>query len=263
MSIIIQFNSSSFIQSGGAVPSNAPCRSKASVELEMVPGNEHSDLPGMTDDENSIIDIATSNSVFATTLKDVKSSQCYFGLPYQDHNYGAPPPPTPPSYSPCPSPTIDVAIPDEDTNLSIISTTTTTEEAQEESITRCICDFEHDDEYMICCDRCLVWQHVDCMGLDRNNIPETYLCEKCEPRKLDKHKAKLLQARKKVALTKLPATKQESSANNLIYGKNYKKKALLQVPEEWHKSEYQVMSPVPLVQRFYCECEKKILFSIS
>ncbi|GBL83866.1 Inactive histone-lysine N-methyltransferase 2E [Araneus ventricosus] len=252
MSIIIQFNSSPFIQSAGAVPSNAQCRSKTSVKLEMVPGIEQSELPGMTDDESSIVDIATSNSVFATTLKDVRSSQCCFGLPYQDHNYGAPPPPTPPSYSPCPSPAVDVAIPDDDTNLSIISTTTTTEEAQEESITRCICGFEHDDEYMICCDHCLVWQHVDCMGLDRNNIPETYLCEKCEPRKLDRHKAKLLQARKKVALTKLPATKQESCANNLIFGKNYKKKTLLQTPEEWHKTDYQVMPPVSLVQRFYC-----------
>ena len=39
------------------------------------------------------------------------------------------------------------------------------------------------------------------MGLDRNNIPETYLCEKCEPRKVDRHKAKVLQTRKKVAMT--------------------------------------------------------------
>lgn len=45
------------------------------------------------------------------------------------------------------------------------------------------------------------------MGLDRNNIPETYLCEKCEPRKLDRHRAKLLQARKKVALSKTFFTK--------------------------------------------------------
>lgn len=39
------------------------------------------------------------------------------------------------------------------------------------------------------------------MGLDPNNIPETYLCEKCEPRKVDRHKAKVLQTRKKVAMT--------------------------------------------------------------
>ena len=30
-------------------------------------------------------------------------------------------------------------------------------------VTRCICGFTHDDGYMICCDGCLVWQHVECM----------------------------------------------------------------------------------------------------
>lgn len=69
-------------------------------------------------------------------------------------------------------------------------------------ITRCICgyeifitndifvfllpftfiSFDHDDGYMICCDKCSVWQHIDCMQIDRNAIPETYLCEKCQPR---------------------------------------------------------------------------------
>ena len=38
---------------------------------------------------------------------------------------------------------------------------------QDDSITRCICEFLHDDGYMICCDKCAVWQHVVCMGLDR------------------------------------------------------------------------------------------------
>ena len=28
-------------------------------------------------------------------------------------------------------------------------------EAEDDSITRCICDFLHDDGYMICCDKCL------------------------------------------------------------------------------------------------------------
>lgn len=67
----------------------------------------------------------------------------------------------------------------------------------EGSVTRCICDFQHDDGYMICCDRCGVWQHVDCMGVDRNNIPENYLCELCHPRSIDKRRAIRLQAIKK------------------------------------------------------------------
>lgn len=50
---------------------------------------------------------------------------------------------------------------------------------------------------MICCDKCLVWQHVECMGLDRSNIPDNYFCEKCEPRVVDVENAKLLQSKKK------------------------------------------------------------------
>ena len=28
------------------------------------------------------------------------------------------------------------------------------DEGQDDSVTRCICDFLHDDGYMICCDKC-------------------------------------------------------------------------------------------------------------
>lgn len=42
-----------------------------------------------------------------------------------------------------------------------------------------------------------VWQHVDCMGVDRNNIPESYLCELCSPRLVDKRRAIRLQTLKK------------------------------------------------------------------
>lgn len=44
---------------------------------------------------------------------------------------------------------------------------------------------------------CSVWQHVDCMGVDRSDIPDVYLCELCEPRFVDKHNAIRLQARKR------------------------------------------------------------------
>lgn len=67
------------------------------------------------------------------------------------------------------------------------------DEGQDDSITRCICDYQHDDGYMICCDKCSVWQHVICMGLDKNNIPDEYLCEKCSPRPVDRKRAKALQ----------------------------------------------------------------------
>jgi len=70
----------------------------------------------------------------------------------------------------------------------------------EGSVTRCICDFQHDDGYMICCDRCGVWQHLICMGVDKSNIPEVYLCELCNPRLVDKRRAIRLQTQRKATL---------------------------------------------------------------
>jgi hypothetical protein len=82
------------------------------------------------------------------------------------------------------------------------ASTTTPPPASEDSETRCICDFLHDDGFMICCDKCLVWQHVDCMGIDRKDIPDTYLCERCQPRWVSKIRARGIQARKKEMLDK-------------------------------------------------------------
>lgn len=36
---------------------------------------------------------------------------------------------------------------------------------------------------MIQCERCLVWQHCDCVKADTN--AEHYLCERCNPRDVD------------------------------------------------------------------------------
>ena len=47
-----------------------------------------------------------------------------------------------------------------------------------------------------------VWQHVVCMGLDRNNIPDEYLCEVCKPRPVDRKKAKALQSRRRTEIFK-------------------------------------------------------------
>ena len=35
---------------------------------------------------------------------------------------------------------------------------------------------------MIQCERCLVWQHCDCMGVKENENIDHYLCEECSPR---------------------------------------------------------------------------------
>ncbi|CAN8025174.1 unnamed protein product, partial [Ixodes persulcatus] len=149
--------------------------------------------------------------------------------PVQDHNYGAPPPPTPPQ-SPPPAPQAPVhrvngVLSSEDRGIPLEQAPPPTslpngclEEVKregaspaEESVTRCICGFNHDDEYMICCDHCSVWQHVDCMGLDRSRIPETYLCERCHPRRVDRHRARTLQTRKKQQMSRAPSRVESTS----------------------------------------------------
>lgn len=67
------------------------------------------------------------------------------------------------------------------------------EEAFGDYETRCICGYIHDDGYMVECDRCKVWQHVQCVSNNRP-LPEEYLCEVCNPTKpFDRHKARLIQ----------------------------------------------------------------------
>jgi len=156
---------------------------------------------------------------------------CY-GLPYQwhlqDHNYGAPPPPTPPSSPPPPPPAQSkpigqIDIEDISGVTEVVTTTTSEEQPQntvDDSVTRCICDFLHDDGYMICCDKCSVWQHVDCMQVDRNNIPDNYLCEKCQPRKVDRQKAIQLQRRKREELAGLIDTSSTETEDETTQSRN-------------------------------------------
>ncbi|CAG9857408.1 unnamed protein product [Phyllotreta striolata] len=60
-------------------------------------------------------------------------------------------------------------------------------------ITRCICGFLHDDGYMVECDRCKVWQHVQCVVKNRQ-VPDEFLCEECDPSKvIDRPKARAVQ----------------------------------------------------------------------
>ncbi|XP_072840384.2 histone-lysine N-methyltransferase ASH1L [Pogona vitticeps] len=55
---------------------------------------------------------------------------------------------------------------------------------KDEDVIRCICGLYKDEGLMIQCDKCMVWQHCDCMGV--NSDVEHYLCEQCEPRMVDR-----------------------------------------------------------------------------
>lgn len=41
------------------------------------------------------------------------------------------------------------------------------------------------------------WQHVECVGIKSNSVPDTYLCDVCDPRPLDKERAKQIQTKKR------------------------------------------------------------------
>ncbi|KAL3852281.1 hypothetical protein ACJMK2_015945 [Sinanodonta woodiana] len=138
-----------------------------------------------------------------------------FGLPYQDHNYGAPPPPSPPppAVSNC-----NLDVKEEvvvTTGEAQTSPTQITKEVEvDDSITRCICDYLHDDGYMICCDKCSVWQHIECLGIDKNSIPDNYYCEECEPREVDRVRARQIQTKKREMYPHLYVYPTDSSATD-------------------------------------------------
>ncbi|XP_064620312.1 uncharacterized protein LOC135483383 isoform X2 [Lineus longissimus] len=58
------------------------------------------------------------------------------------------------------------------------------EDDEDEEIIRCICGIYKDEGLMIQCEKCMVWQHCDCMRVSGDE--ENYLCEDCDPRPVDK-----------------------------------------------------------------------------
>ncbi|CAH1134905.1 unnamed protein product [Ceutorhynchus assimilis] len=54
---------------------------------------------------------------------------------------------------------------------------------EEEDIIRCICGIPRDEGLMIQCERCTVWQHIECVNADASAA--SYHCEVCVPRKVD------------------------------------------------------------------------------
>ncbi|KAF7278447.1 hypothetical protein GWI33_008409 [Rhynchophorus ferrugineus] len=54
---------------------------------------------------------------------------------------------------------------------------------EEEDIIRCICGIPRDEGLMIQCERCMVWQHIECVKADASVA--SYHCEICVPREVD------------------------------------------------------------------------------
>ncbi|KAJ1663198.1 SET domain-containing protein 3 [Coemansia sp. RSA 1813] len=67
---------------------------------------------------------------------------------------------------------------------------------EDQGLIRCICNIDDDDGFTIQCENCLVWQHAVCVGVEQDNVPDEYLCEKCNPRKLDIKRAVEYQRRR-------------------------------------------------------------------
>ncbi|CAG9857685.1 unnamed protein product [Phyllotreta striolata] len=55
--------------------------------------------------------------------------------------------------------------------------------SEEEDIIRCICGIPRDEGLMIQCERCMVWQHCECVKADASAA--SYHCENCTPRQVD------------------------------------------------------------------------------
>ncbi|TNM93143.1 hypothetical protein fugu_018545 [Takifugu bimaculatus] len=55
---------------------------------------------------------------------------------------------------------------------------------KDDDVIRCICGMYRDEGLMIQCEKCMVWQHCDCMRLETE--VEHYLCEQCDPRPVER-----------------------------------------------------------------------------
>lgn len=76
----------------------------------------------------------------------------------------------------------------------IIESKNNSVEETDENHTCCICGLLQDDNTMIQCSECKIWQHSKCLGVYK--LPKDYSCVKCLPREVDygvplpaKHKA--------------------------------------------------------------------------
>ncbi|XP_014677427.1 PREDICTED: uncharacterized protein LOC106817282 isoform X2 [Priapulus caudatus] len=58
------------------------------------------------------------------------------------------------------------------------------ENSDDGDIIRCLCNIYKDEGLMVQCEKCLKWQHADCMGV--TGAEDNYMCELCSPRPCSK-----------------------------------------------------------------------------
>lgn len=51
---------------------------------------------------------------------------------------------------------------------------------EDSGVIRCICGYDHDDEFTIQCERCNAWLHAVCVDIfNSESVPETFICPLC------------------------------------------------------------------------------------
>ncbi|KAI5777774.1 hypothetical protein EDC01DRAFT_623588 [Geopyxis carbonaria] len=77
------------------------------------------------------------------------------------------------------------------------STSTPEQNGDSSGEIQCICDYNDDDGYTICCDVCETWQHFACMQVEEEAVPSQYQCSNCLPRPVDAKQARELQRQRR------------------------------------------------------------------
>ncbi|KAI1726215.1 PHD-finger domain-containing protein [Ditylenchus destructor] len=89
----------------------------------------------------------------------------------------------------------------------------------EDYTTRCLCGMDHNDDFMIECDRCKVWQHGVCMGVTNKSVPSVYFCEECDPRPMKNTKQQAIAIQEKKRKQKMAIKEQLKFKNRRAAGR--------------------------------------------
>uniref|UniRef100_A0A0R3S4H8 SET domain-containing protein n=1 Tax=Elaeophora elaphi TaxID=1147741 RepID=A0A0R3S4H8_9BILA len=124
-----------------------------------------------------------------------------------------------------------------------------------EYTTRCYCGLNHNDEFMIQCDVCNVWQHGKCMDIDRRRVPDTYQCEECNPRQLKLSKTQAREMQLKV----LARQRREKDKKRRQKAKGPFKKKIREKSEETKKRQVRGNSSKNFVECFKYEYSRSVM----